>query len=57
MTLGYIGPDVTSLLWSAVVAVVGAVLIGWRWIVKQCKTAFRFVTGSSRKDATGSEQG
>ncbi len=41
--LAYVGPESIAPVASAIAAVVGFLLIGWRWVVTQCKRVFRFV--------------
>ena len=43
MMLAYVGPDTVAPIASGIAAVVGAILIGWRWIVKKCRAFYRFV--------------
>lgn len=41
--LAYVGPESIAPVASGIAAVVGFLLIGWRWIRTQCKRVFRFV--------------
>ena len=43
MMLGYIGAEAAAPVLSALAAVGGAILFGWRWISKQCRTVYRAV--------------
>ncbi len=43
MILGYIGPETILPLGSALAAIGGAILIGWRWIAMFFVKAYRFV--------------
>jgi len=43
MMLGYVGPEAAAPVVSAIVAVAGALLIGWRWILTRVKRIYRFV--------------
>ena len=41
--LAYVGPESVAPVLSVIAAFVGFLLIGWRWIISQCKRVYRFV--------------
>ena len=45
--IAYIGPESVSAVASGVAAFLGFLLLGWRWILKQVKRPFQFLSGNS----------
>ena len=43
MMLAYVGPESVAPIASIIAAILGALLIGWRWIVARVKSVIRFV--------------
>ena len=49
--LAYIGPETMLPVASALAAVVGALLLGWRWVVAGLRSGWRFVMRKPDLDA------
>jgi hypothetical protein len=51
----YLGPETALPLASFLAAIIGFILIGWRWILSLIKRLFRMVTGKGAAPASPAE--
>ena len=56
LPVAYLGPDTMLPVASTIGAIIGAVLICWRWILATLGSAFRFVTGRGRRSPESQEE-